>query len=59
MLEIAFSEIQKSPNYRSGYALRFARIKRIRSDKTPEEADTIQKIIRLYEDQFKRKGKIL
>jgi len=57
VLEIAFSEIQKSPNYRSGYALRFARIKRIRSDKTPEEADTIQKIIRLYEDQFKRKGK--
>ncbi|MFY9199775.1 MAG: ATP-dependent DNA ligase, partial [Methanosarcina flavescens] len=41
VLEIAFEEIQKSPNYNSGFALRFPRFIRIRDDKDPEEADTI------------------
>jgi len=55
VVEVAFNEIQRSPKYRSGYALRFARITRIRADKAPEEADTIQRIRELYEQQFERK----
>ncbi len=39
--EIAFNEVQRSPHYPSGYALRFARVKRYREDKRPDEADTI------------------
>jgi DNA ligase-1 len=38
--EIAFNEIQVSSRYSSGLALRFARVKRYRTDKTPEDADT-------------------
>lgn len=55
--EIAFSEVQKSPKYRSGYALRFARIVRLRPDKAPEEAATIHDIKRIYEEQFLSKSK--
>ena len=58
VVEVQYDEIQKSPKYRSGYALRFARISRIRTDKSPEEADTIQKIEKLYNEQFLRKGKL-
>ena len=57
VVEVAFDEIQKSPKYKSGYALRFARITRIRYDKSPEEADTIQKIEELYKKQFSVKAK--
>jgi len=38
-------------------ALRFARITRIRDDKDPEEADTIQKVKEIYEKQFEKKAK--
>jgi DNA ligase-1 len=55
VVEVAYNEIQKSPKYKSGYALRFARITRVRADKAPEEADTIQRIRELYERQFERK----
>ncbi len=54
VLEIAFEEIQKSPNYNSGFALRFPRFIRIRDDKNPEEADTIQRIEKAYNQQLKR-----
>jgi DNA ligase-1 len=54
VLEIAFEEIQKSPNYDSGFALRFPRFIRIRDDKDAEEADTIQRIERVYSQQLKR-----
>ncbi|MDY9928126.1 ATP-dependent DNA ligase [Methanosarcina sp.] len=54
VLEIAFEEIQKSPNYDSGFALRFPRFIRIRDDKDPEEADTIQRMGRVYSQQLKR-----
>jgi DNA ligase-1 len=40
VVEIAFNEIQVSPRYASGLALRFARVKRYRPDKTAAEADT-------------------
>ncbi|MGB9940137.1 ATP-dependent DNA ligase [Methanosarcina sp.] len=54
VLEIAFEEIQKSPNYDSGFALRFPRFIRIRDDKDPDEADTIQRIGKVYSQQLKR-----
>ena len=57
MVEVAYNEIQKSPKYRSGMALRFARITRIRDDKSPEEADTIQRVREIYERQFGKKAK--
>ncbi|MGB9882340.1 MAG: ATP-dependent DNA ligase [Methanomassiliicoccales archaeon] len=55
VVEVAFDEIQKSPRYRSGVALRFARIKSIRSDKSPEEADTLETVKHLYRVQKRQK----
>ncbi len=54
VVEVAFNEIQRSPKYRSGLALRFARILRIRDDKTAEESDTIDRVRKLYEKQIKK-----
>jgi DNA ligase 1 len=45
--EIAFNEIQVSPRYPSGLALRFARVKRYRRDKPASEADTFQTVRKL------------
>jgi len=59
VVEVAYNEIQKSPKYKCGMALRFTRITRIRDDKEPEEADTIQKIKRVYEQQFRKKARYL
>ena len=42
--EIAFNDVQVSPHYPSGMALRFARVKRYRPDKTPEQADTVETV---------------
>ncbi|WP_287585694.1 ATP-dependent DNA ligase [Candidatus Borrarchaeum sp.] len=56
VVEVEYDEIQRSPRYSSGMALRFARIKRIRYDKTPNEADTIQRVRSLFDSQFKRKS---
>lgn len=52
VVEIAFSDIQESPRYPAGMALRFARVKRYRPDKPAAEADTIQTVIALF-----RRGK--
>jgi DNA ligase-1 len=46
VVEIAFNDVQASPNYPGGVALRFARVKRYRSDKTAAEADTIDMVLR-------------
>ncbi|RLJ05473.1 MAG: DNA ligase [Candidatus Aenigmatarchaeota archaeon] len=54
VVEVAYEEIQKSPNYSSGFALRFPRFIRIRTDKGPDEADDIERIYRIFETQ---KGK--
>ena len=59
VVEVAHNEVQKSPRYKSGFALRFARIAKFRDDKSPEEADTIQRLARLYEKQFENKGRLL
>jgi len=53
---VAYNEIQRSPHYKSKFALRFARIKRIRNDKTVGQIDTIERLRQLYERQFERKG---
>ena len=55
VFEVAYQEIQKSPKYESGYALRFPRFIRLRDDKSVEEADTIERVARLYEMQFRSK----
>jgi DNA ligase-1 len=52
--EIAFNELQASPQYPGGLALRFARLKRYRPDKSPGEADTIDTVRALYEAQMRR-----
>jgi len=44
--EIAFNEVQASPSYPGGMALRFARVKRYRPDKSPSEADTVETVRR-------------
>lgn len=57
VVEVLYNEIQKSPKYKCGMALRFARISRIREDKAPEEADTIQKVRVIFEKQFQKQQK--
>lgn len=54
VFEVAYQEIQKSPKYESGYALRFPRFIRLRDDKDVSEADTIERIEKLYELQTKK-----
>ncbi len=49
--EIAFSDLQASPRYPGGLALRLARVKRYRDDKPVEEADTLESVRRIYESQ--------
>jgi len=57
VVEVMYNEIQKSPKYKCGMALRFARISRIRDEKTPEETDTVQRVREIYEKQFLKKGR--
>ena len=58
MVEVEYNEIQKSPTYPSGLALRFARIARIRDDKAPGQATTLDELRQLYEGQFETKGRV-
>jgi len=55
VFEVAYQEIQKSPKYESGYALRFPRFVRLRDDKDVDEADTIERVENLYKLQFEAK----
>ncbi len=57
VIEVTYQEIQKSPKYKSGFALRFPRFVALREDKSPEEADTIERVAQLYELQEKFKAK--
>jgi DNA ligase-1 len=50
MVEVAIDGVQRSPRYPGGIALRFARVKRYRDDKKPEEADTIQALQALLKE---------
>jgi DNA ligase-1 len=47
VVEVAFSDVQRSPQYPGGVALRFARIKGYRHDKRAEDADTIDTVVSL------------
>jgi DNA ligase-1 len=47
VVEIAYSDIQISPHYASGFALRFARVKRYRTDRAAGEADTLETVRQL------------
>jgi DNA ligase 1 len=52
VVEVAFNEVQRSSRYSSGFALRFARIIRIRYDKGLDDVDTLQKVGEVYKKQF-------
>jgi DNA ligase-1 len=56
VVEIAVNEIQASPHYPGGMALRFARVKGYRPDKRPEEADTIGTVRGLFERTVRREA---
>lgn len=49
VIEVAFDTIQKSNRHKSGFALRFPRIVRLRPDKTPADATTLEDVHHLYE----------
>jgi DNA ligase-1 len=49
--EIAFADVQESPRYPAGLALRFARVKRYRPDKPVSEADTLQAVREIFRRQ--------
>lgn len=52
IIEVAYEEVQKSPNYNSGYALRFPRFVRLRTqDKPLREVDSLERIEKLYHQQ--------
>jgi DNA ligase-1 len=48
VLEIACDQIQRSMRHASGFALRFPRIKRIRWDKLPGDADKLERVVEIY-----------
>jgi DNA ligase-1 len=54
VLEIAFDRIQESKRHKSGYAMRFPRIVRIRDDKSIDQISTIDEVRRIYEGQLQR-----
>jgi DNA ligase-1 len=57
VVEIAFDRIMRSKRHRSGFAMRFPRIVRIRDDKTPAEIDTLATVQALFGEQAS--GRIL
>src|SRR5918999_5731446 len=57
VVEIAFDRIMRSERHRSGFAMRFPRIVRIRDDKTPAEIDTLSGVEQLFGEQAS--GRIL
>jgi DNA ligase-1 len=54
VVEIAFNDLQASPHYPGGLALRFARVKRYRTDKTADQADTIETVRGIYKQMTGR-----
>ncbi len=57
VVEVAYNEIQRSPQYSSGFALRFARIKKIRDDKGPGQITSLAELQTLYDRQFQSKSR--
>lgn len=56
VVEIAFDELQASPRYPGGLALRFARVKRYRPDKRADESDAIDAVRALYAGQLRHQA---
>jgi DNA ligase-1 len=54
VVEIAFNDLQASPQYPGGLALRFARVKAYRPDKRAQDADTIETVRQRYAEQMAR-----
>jgi len=54
IIEVNYEEIQKSPSYSSGYALRFPRFIRLREDRSREDIDSLSTIEGLYKGQRHR-----
>jgi DNA ligase-1 len=52
VLEVAFDGIQRSTRHKSGFALRFPRIVRVRNDKKASEADRLEAVEALYHAQI-------
>lgn len=50
VFEVGYEEIQRSPTYSSGYALRFPRFVEVRADKDPVDADSLARVERLAGD---------
>jgi len=57
VVEVTYNEIQRSPQYSSGFALRFARITKIREDKSAGQITTLAELQSLYERQFVAKSR--
>jgi DNA ligase-1 len=53
VIEISFQEIQKSPTYESGFALRFPTVIRLREDRDPEDISTLDQVEEYYYGQKK------
>ncbi len=54
VVEVTFQEIQRSPSYTSGFALRFPRVLRLRLDKSVEEVTTLNEVSQAFERQGKK-----
>jgi DNA ligase 1 len=53
VIEVAFNAVMVSDRHNSGFALRFPRIVRLRSDKTPDQIDTMERVREILEKQKK------
>lgn len=56
VLEVTFDRVQESKRHKSGYALRFPRIVRLRPDKTPADSDTLERVAEIYAEMVAREG---
>lgn len=51
VVELAGDDLTRSPNHGAGYAVRFPRLVKIRTDKSPREATTVAELTRMYRNQ--------
>jgi DNA ligase-1 len=58
ILEVAFNNIMRSDRHASGFALRFPRIVRIRTDKPLSEIDTVERVEEVYQSQVDKPGSL-